>query len=115
MKALSEVNIYIPILPASVRLIYFIFSYSLNFCFSYIFHYATNSVRICFPMLTTQIEFQILNLHHKKHIAISKIKEQFFLKVYVMAAISFCLLRARALPERGVEKEGLLFNDVLEF
>ena len=32
-----------------------------------------------------------------------------------MAAISFCLLRARALPERGVEKEGLLFNDVLEF
>ena len=35
--------------------------------------------------------------------------------VTVMTAISFCLLRARALPERGVEKEGLLFNDVLEF
>ena len=30
-----------------------------------------------------------------------------------MAAISFCLLRARTLPERRVEKEGLLFIDVL--
>ena len=35
--------------------------------------------------------------------------------VTVMAAISICLLRARTLPERGVEKEGLLFIDVLEF
>ena len=52
--------------------------YLLNFSFSYIFHYAKNSVRICFPIMTAQNEFQILNLHHKKT-CISKIKVPVFL------------------------------------
>ena len=38
------------------------------------------------------------------------------LSLDVMVANSFCLLQARTLPERvGVEKEWLLFIDVLEF